>query len=123
MRAKRPFLIRAKPPLLDLLKDADEFYQNLGEDVIITVELSDRHGFDFGKIFDQIKNSYMLSISKSLPLIKLDHGFDYYWDFEPYKGCVMPFSDVLYGAGQTKRYTACGELNYLISLNLEDDTE
>jgi len=121
MRAKRPFLIRAKASLVELLQEADEFYKYIADDVILNVELSDRHGHQFTKIFEQIKESYMMSVSKNLPLLDVKRGFDFYWNFEPYTGCVTSFDEILHSIEQLKPNTSSDELNYLINLNLDSE--
>lgn len=119
MRGTRPFLIKAKPPLVALLESADEFYGYLAKDVIITAELSDRHGMEFAKIFEQIKESYMASVRKNLPQIDNALGFDHYWTFEEYDGRVTTLSEVLQRAELLSADTQSEELNYLIQANVE----
>lgn len=119
MRGIRSFLIKAKPVLVELLNDADDFYRYLEKDVILTAELSDRHGLRLDEIFSKIKDSYLRSVSVNFRGVDCRLGFDYYWDFEPYSGRVITLGEVLQRADLTDADTDCEELNYLIKLNVE----
>lgn len=119
MTGVRPFLITAKPPLVELLESTDEFFRYLAKDVIITAEISDRHGLEFAKIFDQIKESYMAAVRKNLPQIDTGLGFEHYWTFEQYNGRVTTLSEVLKRAELVNANAGSEELNYLIQTNVE----
>jgi hypothetical protein len=120
MKGSRPFLIKAKPSLVALLESADGFYQYLAKDVIITAELSDRHGLKFIKLFEQIKECYMASVRTNLPQIDADLGFDHYWTFEEYNGRVTTLCEVLQRAELLSADTRSEEMDYLIQTNVED---
>ncbi|RYZ91345.1 MAG: hypothetical protein EOP06_06975 [Proteobacteria bacterium] len=117
MRGIQSFLIRARPSLLDLLEGGDEFFHYLRRDVIITAHISDRHGLDFRKIFEQIKGVYMSSVRASIPRINSELGFDYYWDFELYDGRVIALSEILRRAEPLDDGIGDEELKYLIQAN------
>jgi len=118
MRGTRPFLIKAKAPLVELLDNDDQFFNYLKKEVVLTVEISDRHGVDFDEILQEIKNSYMISVSKSLPSIEGKFGFDYYWSIEPYDGRVITLGEVLQRAELIDASVKSEALNYLIQTNV-----
>lgn len=118
MRGTKSFLIRAKPSLLDLLDGSDDFFLYLKKDVIITAQISDRHGLDFRKIFEQVKGIYMSSVRAVIPRINSELGFDYYWDFELYDGRVITLSEILQRVPPPLDDGVGGEeLKYLIQAN------
>ena len=119
MKGSRSFLIKAKTQLVELLEGTDEFYRYLADDVIITAEISDRHGLEFAKIFEQIKQSYMASVRKNLPQIDVELGFDHYWTFEHYDARVITLSEILQRAELVSANTGSEELNYLIQTNIK----
>jgi hypothetical protein len=119
MRTAWPFIIKAKAPLLELLPHLDDLYKYLAKDLVITAELSDRHGLEFPKIFEQIKEAYLESVRKNIPQINILLGFDYYWSFERYDGRVITLNEVLLRADLIKANTNIEELNYLIQLNVK----
>ena len=113
------FLIKAKPPLVQLLEGADEFFRYLAKDVILTAQIGDRHGFEFTTLFEQIKASYLAAVKKSLPHIDTELGFDHYWTFEPCRTRIDSLSEILRCAELTESNTPCDALNYLIQKNVE----
>lgn len=121
MKGTRSFIIKGKPSFFEMLKKSDGFYHYLAKDVIISVQLSDRHGFKFDKVFEEIKILYMRSVAQSLPDLCTNCGFDYYWSFEEYPGRVISLDEVIQIAGLTHSSANSSELNYLIQINTDLD--
>ena len=123
MRGKHTFIIRANKNFLEVLKSNHIFYNFLSKDVILTAMLSDRHDLDFSEIYKQIKFCYLNYVAKTIKLIDLSMGFDYYWSFENYSCNVLSLDEVITRAELQNPQEANNVLNYLIQTNFEKNYE
>jgi hypothetical protein len=120
MMGTKYFLIKPKASLFRLLDKGNKMQQCLRLETIVSVQLTDRHGFDFAKIFDQLMLIYMEAAKQKMHAIDTANGFDFYWSFEPYIGRVTTCESLLRSIGRVSASNEHEELDYLIETNVND---